>query len=54
LAALGLASVMVQHIIHDPSLRQTPCGKARRPVRGWIVKPFKGDMVLETFWKLAR
>jgi len=28
------------------------CGKAAR-VRGWIVKPFKSEAVLETFKKLA-
>ncbi|MFC4706751.1 response regulator [Paraburkholderia caffeinitolerans] len=49
---LGNAAVNVVMLTTESSPAMKERGKAAG-VRGWIVKPFKGDAVLETFRKLA-
>ncbi|WP_186185184.1 response regulator [Burkholderia gladioli] len=49
---LGNAAVNVVMLTTESSLAMKERGKAAG-VRGWIVKPFRGEAVLETFRKLA-
>ncbi|ACR29948.1 response regulator [Burkholderia glumae] len=49
---LGNASVNVVMLTTESSPAMKERGKAAG-VRGWIVKPFRGEAVLETFRKLA-
>ena len=49
---LGNSSVNVIMLTTESSPAMKERGKAAG-VKGWIVKPFKGDAVLETFRKLA-
>jgi two-component system chemotaxis response regulator CheY len=49
---LGNAAVNVVMLTTESSPAMKERGKAAG-VRGWIVKPFRGDAVLETFRKLA-
>lgn len=49
---LGNKAVNVVMLTTESSPAMKDRGKAAG-VRGWIVKPFKGDAVLETFRKLA-
>jgi two-component system chemotaxis response regulator CheY len=49
---LGNASVHVIMLTTESSPSMKERGKAAG-IKGWIVKPFKGDAVLESFRKLA-
>jgi two-component system chemotaxis response regulator CheY len=49
---LGNSTVNVIMLTTESSPAMKERGKAAG-VKGWIVKPFKGDAVLETFRKLA-
>ncbi|MBN3727961.1 response regulator [Burkholderia sp. Ac-20379] len=49
---LGNAAVNVVMLTTESSPAMKERGKAAG-VRGWIVKPFRGDAVLETFRKLS-
>ena len=49
---LGNSTVNVIMLTTESSPSMKERGKAAG-VKGWIVKPFKGDAVLETFRKLA-
>ncbi len=51
-ADLGNASVNVIMLTTESSPSMKERGKAAG-IKGWIVKPFKGDAVLESFRKLA-
>ena len=49
---LGNSSVNIIMLTTESSPNMKERGKAAG-IRGWIVKPFKGEAVLETFRKLA-
>ena len=51
-ADLGNASVNIIMLTTESSQSMKERGKAAG-IKGWIVKPFKGDAVLESFKKLA-